>query len=1681
MSGVRETPRDGGGRIGQNPRMADVPDAFLSPSAAPGEPAPEASGSAEAVLRAMLERLYGALTRGPGINCRPHRSRQRVDLTDLDALGDARAADVLGRLLGEPAAAELKAMVPPPEGLGDGFRKRKKTKAKPEPVPEPQPPMDDGRRPTPVNLEARDPYREPRQELPAIDATEPEAEAEPEPLSPEDAWDAQRKLLTKLRALEDEARTYLHDTGVHALHLGYPLLSLPPGFAGGGKRILAPIAFTPIDLDAKAGVKPGVRLRAHAEDEDRLVVNPALLAWIERTLGERLDLAAAGVLPEEVGAEPADPPAPGADAVPVDAEPAMMPPVAEIVALVRAVADALGLEDDALAGWAGEEPAAAIEALGACPPTQKLPAGPAIVNAAVLGLFPAGNQGLLRDTREMIDGRAAGEEPAGSGLAEAFLSAGTSFDDLLDESADREAEDAKRSAVRGERFVTLADPSQGLAVQAARREPCLVLHGPPGTGKSQTIANVIGDHLARGKRVLFVCDKQTALDVVHNRLQALGLDGLCARVHDPQRDRRPLYMSVRETLANLADAKENPRSETKLLAVDDELVGIHEDLTALHAALMLAPEKGESGTQSFHTLAGRLLGSDAAELPGTLLRGTTEADLDPHRGAIDLVLGRAAGLGFASHPWLMANAADAAGGLDAHLSRPPAESGRLLGLAVEAAEALDAFDDVDAEDAKDPETAPPPFEPERPLAEQDAERARLLERLRWLRANPEPAAAAHAAVIDGDALLRVAGLLADARTEAAAVAAKPIDASVAAVLADDPPGPAAVAEQTGGLEQYLDTSGKWYAFALFGPKNVASEILRRYGKTLSPENAKAVRDALSGLATRRRLDSILEQVTGARPDRRLPGDTELLGLVERWTRLVEARTLVQGTPLRGPLRAALKEPAQLNTLVAGLERSPARSSKLAAAEQAMLATGVFGPTFRAERSAAMRTTPGGGAAGAIRPLLDRVDDLEDVLRLAEGLASLPEEIREALRPLLEAGAAAEPGFAALVRRCVAHEISRRLAAEPRLSRLDPAAIELAAERFAKLEEKKRGLVRDVILHRWTAAQRRRLLADSGGRLNSVGTAVRQRLFVTGKRAMRLRQVLRLGRTLGRQELAEREQQPALEVERPAVEPAIDPLMDLRPVWLASPEAVAQCFPREAIFDVVVFDEASQLRLEEALPVLTRAKRAVIAGDPQQLPPTRFFEAAFDEGDDAGADIDSEDDLFEAQQRGTEDLLSAALNLDAASTYLDVHYRSEDPGLIAFSNEHFYRGRLQALPVPPAKLRGKGGPAVELSRRRRRVRQPHQRGRGRRRGAEGRGAAVAEEAAEHRRGLLQHGPARRDRRGAGGGGDGRRGLRREARGRAEPRARRPARGPVRQEPGERAGRRARPPDHLDDVRADGRRPLLPALRAAGHGRRRAAAQRAGDAGAGEDPRAHVGPGLGLPRPRAAAGRGRRHAVGLVAALRVPRAGGRADAGRGRARGGVGGGGAGAARACVGGGVAAGGGDRGAGRGGAAGSAGRRSPRQRGLPARRRGDGRRRDENGTRRLRPLRRRAGPGAVGPLPRRDPALARLEADAAVEPGGAAGDGAGACVADGRGLRPDPRTVGFNDQKRRRSADFRDPRTVNVASSSRPATRGGPLVREVSVDERRVRIASRSGWSVAIRLVGCDPAGERRDPAGRL
>jgi len=126
-------------------------------------------------------------------------------------------------------------------------------------------------------------------------------------------------------------------------------------------------------------------------------------------------------------------------------------------------------------------------------------------------------------------------------------------------------------------------------------------------------------------------------------------------------------------------------------------------------------------------------------------------------------------------------------------------------------------------------------------------------------------------------------------------------------------------------------------------------------------------------------------------------------------------------------------------------------------------------------------------------------------------------------------------------------------------------------------------------------------------------------------------------------------------------------------WLASPEVVAEVFPLErGHFDIVIFDEASQLTLERALPVVYRARQCVIAGDEQQMPPSNFFGATIEEDELEGDDGDAEP---RGEARFAESLLAQGKRI-RGFRYLAWHYRSEFQQLIEFSNQAFYDGALQ---------------------------------------------------------------------------------------------------------------------------------------------------------------------------------------------------------------------------------------------------------------------------------------------------------------------------------------------------------------------------------------------------------------------
>lgn len=1093
----------------------------------------------------MLQRLFASLMRGPGLNARPHNSRQRVDAMDLRHFGGASPAGLLAELF-EKGSVDFPATVP-------AFKK----------------------------------------------PDYPESEWSDEQKAAKQAADRQGRLLGKLRDIAQDAIDYYNDHGEQALFIGFPLLSLPASgdrFAGKSNRILAPVLLAPVNLRVRRTTKPGVSIELAAEGADRVMANPALLAWIEQQTGVSAD----DLFTDEGGEE-------------------AWKEIAEVIAHVAKAAGAEPLE-------MGPE-----TVLAAVPKSDDLPVGAAILPAAVLGLLPLANPGLLRDTRWMAENEAALGLPVSAFLKPAALM--PAQDHALPE---EEEYDPASTAQAGpdyaaEWLVTQADPCQAGAVAHARKSGALVIHGPPGTGKSQTIANIIGDHLARGEKVLFVCDKRTALDVVKYRLDGMGLGALCGVIHDPQRDRRDLYLGLRDRLQELPQSAAVPDPKKELAAANRRLSDLHGELRNSYAQLH-APEA--DGGRSFHELAGEWFeASAAAAYKSGTAEGLTIEMLAQHRTDADEVLRRSLVAGWKENPFR-------------------GTIGIPLGdfLTKSRQEHLDTLEKLWAVAKEADAAGTPALDPGIPPEAQAVALQALAEAIDGFGTDPLPAwtFAASKSTVTMDGLAEHSAALDTALDRELVLQTKgaPLTMSV-------------LGSHLLALATWQEKAKSWTKLFAFGPKKAAVAALQPLGLPSSDAAVTRAVTFYSGLRSRWMWTDLLDRLlafNSAEP----AGDATLQELRDRLPKL---RALLDAAKVTA---AAAQGPRALAWLAGGegdgaeisgaARQAVQRAKQLAAVEAATRDSALFNEASRGAWCAAWR----GGEAVAPRfeAMCGVAGTLEEVVRREDRMGTIAAPLREVLEEAALAGqdwTKAEPGIRAAA---LALEIRERLRRSPELARLDTKRIESAFAELLERSYEKQAAVRAHILHLWQQKWTRRLLATTGSRLNSDGAVLRQRLFVRGQKAMKLRQMIAAG----------------------AASEGGDPLFELCPVWMASPATVAQIFPREALFDVIVFDEASQCRLEEALPVLLRGKRTVIAGDPKQLPPTRFFEQALAESDDTSAE--TADEVFEQQQAEAEDLLTAALNLDVQEAFLDVHYRSRNEALIGFSNDSFYGSRLQPIPGHP---------------------------------------------------------------------------------------------------------------------------------------------------------------------------------------------------------------------------------------------------------------------------------------------------------------------------------------------------------------------------------------------------------------
>ena len=1107
------------------------------------------------ILKTLLQRLYAGLADGPGLNARPHHSRQRLDPAELRHLGGADPAHLAATLLD------------PSRGTAH-FSARITQFTAPE---------------------------------------HPEQEWTEAQRSTRQSVDRQTRLLDKLRDIAADAGEYFNDHGESALFVGFPLLSLPPVADRTGltsRRVLAPVAFIPVQLRVRRGPVNGISLEAVGEGVDRLIPNPALLAWLEQQTGKSTE----DLFADDAGEEPWR----------------ELATLIELVARAARIAPVPVFDADTL--------------LQPVPRTDDLPETPTLVPGAVLGLFPTANPGLLRDTAWMRDHETELGAPVSGFLRpEALTCDPTDQTDRTDRS----------DPPRGERsFVTEfpvapADPCQAQAVAHARLAPALVIHGPPGTGKSQTISNIIGDHLARGERVLFVCDKRTALDVVHYRLTALGLGGLCGVMHDAQGDRRDFYLHLRSLLEALTEAPALADPSREVDRLNTRLTALHAELTSAFRTL-----HGAVGTRSFHELCGEwiaLRDGSVPDLPD--IEGFTPDRLSGLEADCEEIVSRAHRAGWPTHPgrdrlaltpeaWLARNR----DGWDAFF-----QSG------VELAAAFDAL----------PQSVGSPLSPAIPWAAQAAVRREIVGWLERIDRRGDPALALRFA--DGSDPARWMKVASELGSAAAAALDTPIDRELWPQIRDAIPGLADLRRQKLALEQWAEVAGSWKRFFAFGRRKAAKPVLDRLALPMDPNSTARALGCVEALVARWHWSELQAEILGqATPT--LLADGSLIALREglpEFEGLHRCLATDVAAPLRDAALPALREPGLRAGLIQGLRESAARAEALEPMERHWLDSGFL--TRTAWSDWGTRLCTGEPSLPLASAFAQSAPTLEDAVRLTDRLRSLPAPVITAVREVTAWGLPWDLARPALRAGALAHEMRRRLRSSPELARIDSARVDAALGELGRLGNDKAKRVHELILYRWQKRWRERLLASTGTRLNSLGASLRQRLFVRGQRALKLRQMIATG----------------------AGTEGGDPLFDLCPVWMASPATVAQVFPRETLFDVVIFDEASQCRLEEALPVLLRARRVVIAGDPRQLPPTRFFEAANVESDDTAAETAG--DVFDRQQAEAEDLLSAALNLAVQESFLDVHYRSRDAALIGFSNQAFYGGRLVPLPGHPQRV------------------------------------------------------------------------------------------------------------------------------------------------------------------------------------------------------------------------------------------------------------------------------------------------------------------------------------------------------------------------------------------------------------
>lgn len=758
-----------------------------------------------------------------------------------------------------------------------------------------------------------------------------------------------------------------------------------------------------------------------------------------------------------------------------------------------------------------------------------------------------------------------------------------------------------------------ADSSQLVAIHASGLDGDFVLEGPPGTGKSETIGNIIAHNLGLGRKVLFVSEKMAALEVVYRRLSECGLGDLCLELHSAK-------ASKRAVLDQLGAAWQQRRqmSAAEWRAKAEELGEIRSRLNGLVAAL----HRPGPGGLSPRDAIGRSIRF------GDVHRLRLDWPRDPE------------GRGRAPTPEALAE-------LEAIARRLGQQFSQLQ-------------DDDIATFASVTHTE-----------WSYAWSADMVTAARELIAAAETLSRHQAAFAVHLGLgQRPAGSLAEAAALAEIAALVPECAAVDLGFALRPEGRETIRD-LGELVQRLSAyrQAKEKLSTPCSDQRLAAAPVQAWQAARARAEARFwPLNALGRSRLRKEMRAGLDVIAEA-PER----DLEALATLQAQQKqiLEDAGRLPAGTPWRGletdtavALRAALNG-ARLREASARLASVPGRNLPEA---REMLVSALCDRREQLE--------PGMPVAEAARALVaaqaafkaawDRYavlsgheaerEDARTLETLVETLRAIVarerrlnvwcawvavrREAREAgletLVAALEAGTVRHDQTVEAFRTAYACWIAPILIdARPELTRFSSVAHDELIRTFRELD---REVAETTVAH--IRALRSSEVPDRDAPNAGSGYGVLAREL---QKRMRHKPVRQLVAEMG----------PAL--------------MTLTPCLMMSPLSVAQYLPADTQpFDLVVFDEASQITVPDAIGAIARGRRCIVVGDPKQMPPTRFFERGADDSDDE-------------EVQDLESILDEALAARVPHHRLTGHYRSRHESLICFSNHAYYNGALVTYP------------------------------------------------------------------------------------------------------------------------------------------------------------------------------------------------------------------------------------------------------------------------------------------------------------------------------------------------------------------------------------------------------------------